>query len=361
MPRKKENSELPPVTQPDPLAHQLGNDRMGGNVDPNLEPAGHEGGGGGAKDGAAEQAAKAAAQNVTVVPNPAGNSNATAQLRDKASPEPAIPLEGVTINSSNQDFFTAVYKWLDDDIAAKEKQLEGKKADYDSKKWAYGKNINKLEDTLTGRKQLKAEMERIEQIVTSDEKYGDDLLLLANVVYNEAASVAGAQTAIAYAYLNRTGGTIREPKNSQEISHYKDLDERWDGYSVLTDKQKKGKTAKEQNDMIYASQFTFIKDFPSCVEAAKTRIDDATPAENDPTNGATHWVSPEGLEKGARADYYERDYNDITTQFPIWARDPQYLKDNPEEAKLHWDADKYSEFALDGVPGEKFLFYTGVY
>jgi len=173
-------------------------------------------------------------------------------------------------------------------------------------------------------------------------EHGDDLFTLANVVVNEAGTSNNkAKEAIAYAYLNRTGGQVREPKKN-EISHYKILNARFAGIDTT-------------------GRYTFVPNFIKSLEAANKRLSDPD-KKDDPTKGATHWVSPSGLKKKRSdcfGDYYWRggEYNKC---FPIWARD----KDDPEVQRyfkmgLHFNPG-YKELSVPHVDSDDFLFYIGV-
>ncbi len=168
-------------------------------------------------------------------------------------------------------------------------------------------------------------------------------------MYNESGIYRyEAKVAVAYAYLNRTGGTVRQPK-SAEISHYEVLKDRWDNYN---------------ND----SKLTFIKWFPDCVKAAKQRLSDTKPADNDPTKGATHWASPMGLDKydpkseeheEKLKKFYKRTIGKHTVYYPKWGRDPKSKEAEALKEKSSYTKD-YNEFTAKDVPKEEFLFYTGV-
>ncbi|WP_240475340.1 SpvB/TcaC N-terminal domain-containing protein [Vulgatibacter incomptus] len=176
----------------------------------------------------------------------------------------------------------------------------------------------------------------------------EDLLTLANVIVNEAGTKNHeAKLAIAYAWMNRVeqfGGSL-EP-NPREVSHYRKLSERWAQY------EKDPSSAK-----------TFLIQFTQSLRAATSRLSDQNPKANDPTrdshgNGATHWVSPvkgpRGLpEYTGQEDRYSRDYGKYKNMaFPLWSKpapgDRASVLPGPEE------------IVARGVPGEDFLFYSGV-
>jgi hypothetical protein len=173
----------------------------------------------------------------------------------------------------------------------------------------------------------------------------DDVLRLANVVVNEAGvSNPAAKQAVAYAYLNRTGGVVREPTGA-EISGYRDLPTRWAG---LNDTQR----------------LTLLENFIPSVRAARARLEDLQPATTDPTGGATHWVSPIGLSVYNAAVHgtsrYSRTVGSAHNRaFPTWARDPSSAEVTAMQAAGQLDAD-YDEIQVAGVPREQFLFYRGV-
>lgn len=174
-------------------------------------------------------------------------------------------------------FSRTLQAWIQEQIAASRQSIEDRRAEYRRQNWGgveaddrvqrYRRRITLLEDI---QREWNAEMTGV--VGTGCE----EILVLANVIYNEAGSSNDpAKRAIAYAWLNRTNGVVREPVGA-EISHYEALTDRWNGFD-LTDR------------------LTFVQQFVPSVRAARRRLSDAEPRQNDPTGGATHWVSPQGL------------------------------------------------------------------
>lgn len=94
---------------------------------------------------------------------------------------------------------------------------------------------------------------------------------------------------------------------------------------------------------------------------ARQRLSDDEPAKNDPTGGATHWVSPISLEPFAnQKDRYARTVGKATNRaFPTWARsssDPEVER----MKKLGQIKPAYAEITVVGVDQPEFLFYVGV-
>ena len=175
--------------------------------------------------------------------------------------------------------------------------------------------------------------------------YGEDLLTLGNVVQNEAGKCGDeAKRAVAFAWLNHTDGEVRGPRDEYELSHYQDYPERWDNLSKV-------------------GKVTLAGQLPDFLAAANARFSAADPVAADPTGGATHWVSPQGLPRySGDPKRYSRSYGSAENRsFPIWARDPQADAAVVAEMKARealWS--NYAEIVVPGVPGDEFLFYTGV-
>ena len=239
------------------------------------------------------------------------------------------------------EFQTLVEQWLDAQKSLYQELISKRKADYLKKKWPWTeKAVSEFSTRLT-------EIEQLRSSVTTElnfgKAHGKNLLDLANIVFNEAgAASAKGKVAIAYAWINRTRGTMREPKSTSEVSHYVTLSERWD---ALDDIQR----------------MTFLKNFAICLSVARQRLDDHTPEKSDPTRGATHWVSPISLpaykSQGGR---YERTVGTAVRRgFPVWARS----NTDPEVAKMKKQGQvgtTYAEITVSGVDPSEFLFYTGV-
>lgn len=263
----------------------------------------------------------------------------------KKKPETPAERQRRVFGKRGDTFIESARKWTDSRKKANKKNIEERRALYEDKGWQkveeddrirrYTERITELEGY---RKDLDAELAKVS-------KGGSDVLNLANVIYNEAGSSSdAAKRGIAYAWMNRAGGVMREP-TGQEISGYTPLTTRW---ANLSDTQK----------------LTFIEQFIPSVRIARERLVDKNPATNDPTRGATHWVSPSGLSKfdakRHSADRYSRTVGAHADRaFPKWARD----ENSPEAKKLikagQAGAD-YEELTIPGVPETEFLFYRDV-
>lgn len=174
--------------------------------------------------------------------------------------------------------------------------------------------------------------------------HGKDLLTLANVVVNEAGSTSQAsKLGVAYAYLNLTGGAVREPRGA-EVSEYLTLNDRWAKLSGASERE------------------TFLKQFVGSLQAARERLDAPTPATTDPTGGATHWVSAIGLPQfsGQAGRYSRTEGRAANRAFPNWAIDPGNATAIANARTKGWITPTYGERSIPGVPREEFLFYTGV-
>jgi RHS repeat-associated protein len=191
--------------------------------------------------------------------------------------------------------------------------------------------------------ELKTQLGNVDDLLKffNNHKFSDESLLLANVVVNEAGTQASkSKEAVAYAYLNRTGGSFREPIGA-EVSHY----------VKLQDRLSKLNTDSEKN--------FFLKNFKDSVIAADARIADKTPSTNDPTRGSTHWISPDAriFDEKKGGNTHERIINSKTRFVPQWARsnsDPNLSKlKSGKNAILNPDFEE-----IGGIPG--FLFYKGV-
>ncbi len=232
-------------------------------------------------------------------------------------------------------------EWLDAQVRHFQQAIEKRKAEYLKKKWAWSEKA--VSDYNRRLEELSAIHSSLNTELSAGKAYGDDLLNLANIVFNEAGSVSQkAQVAVAYAWLNRTRGSMREPKSAAEVSHYIPLLERWNG---LNDTQR----------------MTFLPNFVRCLSAARQRLSDSEPAKNDPTRGATHWVSPIALDqfKNQEGRYSRTVGKAINRAFPTWARsnsDPEVAK----MKKLSQVKSTYAELTVAGVDQIEFLFYVGV-
>ncbi|MRG92226.1 hypothetical protein [Polyangium spumosum] len=231
-----------------------------------------------------------------------------------------------TMSPEMQAAIAAVNQKLDTAIENNQRNLDSKIATYEKKGWSTENDPN-LENLKRHGEELKKRKQELNDKINECACHGDGLMNLANVVYNEANSHSmNAKTAVAYAYMNRTGGTPRPPKNSAEISHYKSL----------------GTRAESLND---GTAGLFARNLTDSIEAACRRLRDKDPKANDPTNGSTHWVSPDALPKasgGCGANYFAKDGR----CFPTWT-DPR------------WEED-VTETLAEGVPRGEFVFYNNV-
>jgi len=241
-------------------------------------------------------------------------------------------------NIDTQQFIDDVNTFYDSQIKLYQQKYDKKVAEYKKKNWSQSDGDSPFKDFLQRIQSCKQDKASFNKQVQQNCKHGDQIFTLANVVNNEAGtSNSKAKEAIAYAYLNMTGGTVREPKGA-EISHYEKLNTRFSG---MTDSDK----------------YAFLPNFTQSMEAAGKRLSDSNPTANDPTSGADHWVSPSGLPKSSKTGYYLR--KKYGTYFPDWARannDPQtnkYIKDGTFKKT-------YKEFSINGVDDGDFLFYIGV-
>jgi hypothetical protein len=234
-----------------------------------------------------------------------------------------------------------ILEWLDAQMQQFKQAIGKRRAEYLKKKWAWSEKA--VSDFNRRIEDLNAIHSSVLTELTAGRAYGDDLLNLANIVFNEAGTVSkNAKVAVAYAWLNRTRGVMREPKFAAEISHYIPLLERWNGL----------------NDI---QRMTFLPNFALCLRAARQRLSDAAPEKNDPTRGATHWVSPIALDtfKNQEGRYARTVGNATNRAFPTWARsnsDPAVEK----MKKLSQVKSTYAEITIAGVDQTEFLFYAGV-
>jgi hypothetical protein len=250
------------------------------------------------------------------------------------------------LNTENENFFSKINAYIDSEINAYTEKLNALEKSYKDKKQKIDKttgNFKTYQDRIDLLTKAKADFQSIEEDAM---KYGgNNLLTLANVVHNEAAhSNKKSKEAIAYAYLNRIGyakgGTIREPKGS-EISNYSKLLNRWESLSSTS------------------AKLTFLTSFKASFDAAKLRLNDANPTKNDPTNGATHWISPMAtlFDKKSGGNTQERTINGKIRYVPEWARS----NDDPKLESLKSGASailnaNFKEIQLNS----DFYFYKGV-
>jgi hypothetical protein len=230
-------------------------------------------------------------------------------------------------------FLGSTTQWIDDEIA-RNRETIARKGDEPG---ACKPNYDRIA-------LLERQQQALVEAARAGQSHGEGLLTVGNVVLNEAGtSGPAAKDAIAYAWLNRTEGHVREPVGN-EVSHYKALQARWD-------------------DQGLSGRLTILDQLPDSLRAANVRLSDPDPAAHDPVAGADHWVSPQGLAgRPSGTDTYRRDYDGLRdVPFPSWARDP--VGDAASVARLRETGslyDDYREFTATGVPGREFLFYTGV-
>ena len=277
-------------------------------------------------------------------------------------------------------------KSLDDSIAGKEKKIADRFAKDDAyMKTIYGKQYDKLSEAdkkkrtrdayisdqiysklYDARKEagifkLQTQRGKIEDLLNfySTHTFTDDSLLLANVVVNEAPNQSdAAKKGVAYAWMNRNGGTLVVPKGA-DISHYIGVEKRLADLSTRAEKAEKVAANKKAAGL--NAKDLFLRNFKDSVLAADARLADAAPDTNDPTQGATHWVSPQNLDKdNPGTNYYLREFEGLSVYFPTWARSEKWVADNPDAAKKIFDVSKYTEYGITGVPKKQFLFYKGV-
>lgn len=248
--------------------------------------------------------------------------------------------------SDGKKFIKTVEEFIDSEVARFFKKIRAKKKRYKDKNWKL--TPADLATEWTRIELLEDVYREVMDELRAGATHGDDLLVLGNVVWNEAGIFGDkAMKAIAYAYLNRKKGTMSPPVG-KEISGYRPLRKRW-------------KEFKDDGERL-----SFLENFGASLSAARTRLGDSTPSLNDPTKDATHWVSPKNLSPydPGNADHvanrYKRTFKTHADRgFPKWARDPatQEAKDMQQAGEL---GPKFDEFPVIGVPAEHFLFYTDV-
>ncbi len=199
----------------------------------------------------------------------------------------------------------------------------------------------------------RAELEKYKELQKffNTHTFDDKTLLLANVVANEAnTSSMKAKEAVAYGWLNKTGNNVREPVGD-EVSDYKKIDKR------ITD------------SMSLTAKLIWLGNFKDSVTAAETRLKDKNPTKNDPTSGATHWISPRAdlFNTRSKSRTHERmmkmpDGTEKKRFVPEWARandDPKVKVAKTGKFTDHITKD-FQEIFVSGVPDYDFRFYKGV-
>lgn len=284
-------------------------------------------------------------------PRLGGQSGSTPQPTQVAQAQPQPPGQHPQQQQRQQQranpvqtFQQQAVRWIDARIAYRERRIEQARRYFKSKNKAFTAQSAMAHRTMITR--LRGLRVDIVRALTAGNRHGADLLTVANVVRNEAGEYPHAKLAIAYGFLNKVGGVVRRP-TSDEVSGYEPLPLLWNAFT-------------------HTERLSFLESFVGSVDAARQRLDDANPPLNDPTRGATHWVSPRGLpeydpsDRDHRRKRYRRTYGKWKNRgFPKWARDPN----TPEVLRMQGAGQlgqNYNEFAIRGVPGEEFLFYTGV-
>lgn len=246
----------------------------------------------------------------------------------------------------NQKFFDDINDYVDGEISIYKNKLLDLEKKYTEKKWKIDKskgNFKTYQDRIDVLKGIKEDFKEMKNIAAKS--FGNNLLTLANVVHNEAAqSNNESKKAVAYAYLNRIeyikGSVIREPKDA-EISHYLKLLNRW--ISLDSD----------------SAKLTFLKNFRASFNAAQARLINTNPIKNDPTKGATHWISPMAslFDKKSGGNTNQRTINGKTRYVPEWARsnDDPKLESLMKGANAILNSD-FKEIQLNS----DFFFYKGV-
>lgn len=241
------------------------------------------------------------------------------------------------------EFIVNVEAWIGERIQYQIQQIDNRRRLYQERNWRWDESA--VADQKARIRELKSLRSGFRTALRAGITHGINLLNLGNVTYNEAGSSGDlAKRAVAYAWLNRTGGTMRVPRG-QEISHFRSLRDRWPGLDV-------------------SGRLTFLAQFIPSLQAARTRLIDQAPERTDPTNGATHWVSPIGLptynqQRHGNSRYRRTVGSASDRAFPLWARH----HDTPEAATMQREgqlASDFEEIVVEGVSQEEFLFYRGV-
>jgi RHS repeat-associated protein len=143
---------------------------------------------------------------------------------------------------------------------------------------AHLKDLTNLKNTLD---------QKYQSVSTKQGKANTELL--ADIVMNEARdSSSKAKEAVAYAYVNRHGGRVEAPKNKSEISHF---------HAGVTEKRFQTRFDPNANKSVATTndeKEQYVKQITESLGAVDTRLDDLA-NKNDPTQGATHWISPRYL------------------------------------------------------------------
>lgn len=245
-------------------------------------------------------------------------------------------------DATERGLLRAMNDWLDDEVAGLKAAIARKKTRYAKRNWRFDPSTLPETRMIERLEKLRA---AVGAALRHGLAHGSKLVTLAHVVKHEAGtSNMSAKEAVAYAFLNRTGGVVRHPSASV-ISGYQRLDVLWPTLDATP-------------------KLTYLEAFIDCLKAAQKRLDDRAPTANDPTKGATHWVSPIGLARYDAKAHGSRRYKRtvdgaVDRAFPLWARAPA----DPEVPTMQQARQlgaRFDELTVKGVPREQFLFYVDV-
>lgn len=192
--------------------------------------------------------------------------------------------------------------------------------------------------------ELKAQLEKVNILFTfynEYEHFSDNSLTLGSVIRNEAGhSSVSAKLAVGYAYLNKIGSHVREPEG-REISHYLKLSKRWDTFGS-------------------ASKYEFLLALRPSIVFAVSILADKNRSKNDPTQGATHWISPDApiFDSPNGDNTHKRIINGRVRYVPEWARsnDDEDLENLKGRNGILLE--NFKEIKIIGA--DDFLFFRGV-
>lgn len=202
----------------------------------------------------------------------------------------------------------------------------------------------------TARQSIIDDLTRWETHFATRPNLGDtaDVATLSAVLQSEArTSGLAARTAVAYAWLNRTGGVTRGNMGS-ELSHYSTLSRQW--AAVSSDP---------------TASALFLRSYTISLKAATERL--VNPV-TDPTGGATHWVSPEAMQEDLARYSGPALTSQMTSRSLSWRTDVPGMGSErvpmPAWATLNrvpsFHTSSYAEVVVTGVPTREFVFYRGV-
>jgi len=148
-------------------------------------------------------------------------------------------------------------------------QIQGKINKTERKIGTLQERYNKLTD-------LKTNLNQAYTTATSHHAQ-NNVETLTDVVMNEARSEGKlAMKSIAYAYVNRKGGQVKQPKATGDISYFRSADTRFNSLRDTHEKEE------------------YIGNLIDALGVVDERLGDMS-NKNDITQGATHWVSPQHL------------------------------------------------------------------